>query len=214
MSSKSPWAGTHTGRRIIFAPQGIGREIVGILRAFGIERINERLADNADFVSVAVRRTSSRSSSGQASSRLAEALAEQGQQLLRKIEWANIVGNIAPIVGLFGTVFGMIKTFNGIVAAGGQPSPGHLAAGISVALVTTLWGLLVAIPALVIHGIFRNRIESIVSEAAQEAEVVLREINAGFRRQEQPVRAQEKTDEAIKEIKQTKHKVRRIIATR
>jgi len=171
-------------RRKKLVPEGIGTEIITLLRAFGIERTRRRLADNADFVSVAVTRAFSRGnakfSPGQPESLLADALAEQVQQLLRKIEWADIIGNVAPMVGLFGTVFGMIKMFNSIVTAGGQPQPAHLAEGISVALVTTLWGLLVAIPALVIHGIFRNRIETLASEAARQAEAVLQEITSGF----------------------------------
>ena len=80
------------------------------------------------------------------------------------------------MVGLFGTVFGMIKLFNAIVQAGGQPQPAHLAGGISVALVTTFWGLFIAIPALTVHGIFRNRIEALVSEAATEAENIMPQI--------------------------------------
>jgi biopolymer transport protein ExbB len=82
------------------------------------------------------------------------------------------------MVGLFGTVFGMIRVFNGIVAAGGQSQPAQLAGGISVALVTTFWGLVIAIPALGIHGIFRNRIEILLSESTAEAEDVLPEIIA------------------------------------
>ena len=110
-------------------------------------------------------------------------LQEQAEQLLRRIEWLSLIGNVSPMVGLFGTVFGMIKLFNAIVVAGGQPQPAHMADGISVALVTTFWGLLIAIPALAIHGIFRNRIESILSLAAGEAEKVLAEIKHNLKRQ-------------------------------
>jgi hypothetical protein len=84
------------------------------------------------------------------------------------------------MVGLFGTVFGMIKAFNGIVIAGGQPQPAHLAGGISIALVTTFWGLLVAIPALAVHGIFRHRIETLASQAAIEAQFVLSEMTSSL----------------------------------
>jgi biopolymer transport protein ExbB len=71
----------------------------------------------------------------------------------------------------------MIELFNAIVNAGGQPQPAQLAHGISVALVTTFWGLLIAIPALAVHGVFRNRIETIISDAAVETEIVLRKMN-------------------------------------
>jgi biopolymer transport protein ExbB len=104
---------------------------------------------------------------------LVESLQDQAMLYLRKIEWSNIIGNVSPMVGLFGTVLGIIKMFNAMAMAGGQPNPGQLAGGISVALVTTFWGLLIAIPAVTIHGLFRNRIEMLVSEAATEAEKLL-----------------------------------------
>ena len=67
----------------------------------------------------------------------------------------------------------MIKAFTILGSAGGQPRPDQLAEAISIALVTTFWGLLVAIPALFMHGFFRTRIESLVSEAALETEALL-----------------------------------------
>ena len=112
-------------------------------------------------------------------SRLLQSLEANASYLLRKIEWISLIGNVSPMIGLFGTVFGMIKLFNAIVLAGGQPQPAQLAEGISVALVTTFWGLLIAIPALAGHGAFRNKIESLFSEAATEAEKILPEL-AGY----------------------------------
>jgi biopolymer transport protein ExbB len=103
-------------------------------------------------------------------SSIQESLHDRAGALLRKIEWLNLIGAVSPMVGLFGTVFGMIKLFNAIVSAGGQPQPAQLADGIGVALVTTFWGLFIAIPALAMHGIFRNRIEALVSEAVTKSE--------------------------------------------
>lgn len=104
---------------------------------------------------------------------MTENIEQQAMKILRKIEWANIIGNVAPMIGLFGTVFGMIKAFNGIVIAGGQPQPAHLAEGISLALVTTFWGMLVAIPALAIAGIFRNRLETLTALAISQSETLI-----------------------------------------
>ena len=106
---------------------------------------------------------------------MAEMLEQETAQLLRKIEWLNIIGNVAPMIGLFGTVWGMIDAFNAIVQAGGQPEPANLAGGISVALVTTWWGLVVAIPALAVYGFLRNRIDILSAEAAVTAEELLRD---------------------------------------
>ena len=104
---------------------------------------------------------------------VAESLEQDTANLLRKIEWLNLIGNVAPMIGLFGTVWGMIEAFNGIVQAGGQPQPADLAAGISVALVTTWWGLIVAIPALAAFGFLRNRIDSLTAEVLLTSEKLL-----------------------------------------
>ncbi|MHC4455943.1 MAG: MotA/TolQ/ExbB proton channel family protein, partial [Planctomycetota bacterium] len=113
---------------------------------------------------------------------LFESLQEQALGYVRKIEWINLIGNVSPMVGLFGTVFGMIKLFNAIVMAGGQPQPAQLAEGISVALVTTFWGLFIAIPALAIYGVFQNRIEALASDAVAEAENILPQIRLSLKK--------------------------------
>ena len=94
-----------------------------------------------------------------------EASEERTTKMLRGLEWLNLIGNIGPMLGLLGTVWGMITVFFKIVKAGGMPKPAELADGIGVALVTTLLGLSVAIPALAAYAIFRNRIDSLTSEA-------------------------------------------------
>jgi biopolymer transport protein ExbB len=111
-----------------------------------------------------------------------ESVQDQAVSLMRRIEWINLIGNVSPMVGLFGTVIGMIQLFNAMVAAGGQPQPVQLAAGISVALVTTFWGLLIAIPALAAYGIFRNRIETIANEAMTQGEEVLAQVRRILRK--------------------------------
>ncbi len=85
---------------------------------------------------------------------------------LRRIEVLNVIGNVAPMIGLFGTVFGMILTFQAIVASGGRPDPVDLAGGIGTALTTTFWGLVVAIPSLAGYALIRNNIDTLTSEAS------------------------------------------------
>jgi len=108
---------------------------------------------------------------------MAEVLEHEAGNLLRKVEWLNVIGNVAPMIGLFGTVWGMIDAFAGIVLAGGQPEPADLAGGISTALVTTWWGMVIAIPALAAYGVLRNRIDTLSSEVAVVADELLRETN-------------------------------------
>lgn len=91
-------------------------------------------------------------------------------QLLRRIEHLNIIANIAPMLGLLGTVMGMVQSFNQISIAVGGVDPRRLAGGIFEALMTTVMGLVVAIPALYMFGIFRNRVDALAYEMAQTAE--------------------------------------------
>jgi len=170
-----------TIRRKKLLPSGITSRIVTTTIKFGPARLPERMDSANDLITTAIIRTIIKSQYLKSDPKYiqhlaAESLQDHATHLLRKVEWCSIIGNVAPMVGLFGTVFGMIKAFNLLGVAGGQPPPDQLAAAISVALVTTFWGLLIAIPALALHGIFQSRVESLVSEAAIEVEDVLHQL--------------------------------------
>jgi biopolymer transport protein ExbB len=172
-------------RRSRMLPAGIGREAADIIRDSQPKQVVQALSGKTDLVSVAVSRAilQSRNDLIRMRSLLAESLQDQTAELLREVEWLNLIGNVSPMIGLFGTVVGMIQLFNTIVQAGGQPQPVQLAHGISVALVTTFWGLLTAIPALSVHGLLRNRIETIVNDAVTETEKIMPVIVESYRRQ-------------------------------
>ncbi len=89
----------------------------------------------------------------------------EGSKLRQKIGYLALIASVTPMLGLFGTVKGMIGTFNTIADADTQPKPAQLADGIGEALMTTFLGLLVAIPMLVLHYFFRNRLANILFEA-------------------------------------------------
>ena len=108
-----------------------------------------------------------------------DAIEERSARLYRKIEYLNIIGSVSPMVGLFGTVYGLIRLFASISQAGGIPEPARMADDISIALVTTFWGLLVAIPALSAFALFRNRIELLSAECALTSERLLSVLRPG-----------------------------------
>ena len=193
-----------TIRRKKLLPAGIGERIVAIIRRYGPGQLEAQISGQDDFVSIAAVKalTQGRGDWFRMRSVLDESLQEQAWGLLRRIEWISLIGNISPMVGLFGTVFGMIKLFNAIVMAGGQPQPAQLAEGISVALVTTFWGLFIAIPALAIHGVFRNRVETLVNDAVVEAENIVPEIRRSLiKRKQAGIQPAGATKQAIGELK-------------
>ena len=126
----------------------------------------------ADVVSAALKHISHGSS---AAIHAAEEIAEQRTvKLFRKVEILNVIGNIAPMIGLFGTVYGMIMSFQQMATAAVTQPPVEVAAeGIRTALVTTFWGLLVGIPALCAYALFRNKIEALASNVMLKAEQLL-----------------------------------------
>lgn len=93
---------------------------------------------------------------------------ELSGRMFRKVEYMNILGNLGPLMGLLGTVLGMIFAFQGLSKGGGSANAGELARGISLALVNTLLGLGLAVVGIGFFGICRNRIDSLTVTATVE----------------------------------------------
>ncbi len=103
-------------------------------------------------------------------------------RMLRPVEYLNVIGSVGPMLGLFGTVYGMIVAFNELVASGGKPDPAELAGGVSAALVTTFWGLIVAIPAISSYSLIRNKIDELTTEGLVIAEGLISPFKPAGRR--------------------------------
>lgn len=101
-----------------------------------------------------------------------DSIQEAANQVIHDMErYLGVLGTIAstaPLLGLLGTVVGMIKVFTAIMMQG-TGNPGVLAGGISEALTTTAAGLCVAIPAMMLHRFFQRRVDSLVVSMEQEA---------------------------------------------
>jgi biopolymer transport protein ExbB len=94
---------------------------------------------------------------------------EQAMNLEHKISFVSLVGALAPMFGLLGTVDGMVTAFMKIAQSTTTPKPNELAAGISQALVTTLIGLWLAIPAIACYAVFRNWLQRFNTDVDDEA---------------------------------------------
>ena len=99
------------------------------------------------------------------------ALYEMGR-LEKNLVWLASIANVAPLLGFFGTVAGMIKSFDALAEAG-LSNPGLVAAGISEALITTAAGLFVAIPAQLAYNFFMSRINKFVRDIETSSNMLL-----------------------------------------
>ena len=89
-------------------------------------------------------------------------------ELERGLTLLEIIAGISPLIGLLGTVLGMVEVFNAITASG-LGNPQVLSSGISKALVTTIGGLCVAIPALAFYSLFSKRVDELAAEMQDRA---------------------------------------------
>jgi len=87
--------------------------------------------------------------------------ARQASKMREAVHYLSDVAAVAPMVGLLGTVMGMLKAFNSVAFDVVKARPMELAGGVGQALITTIAGLLVAIPAIVAYAIFRGRVSSL-----------------------------------------------------
>jgi len=108
---------------------------------------------------------------------LEEATEEESIKLHTKVGWISFICSVATMMGLLGTISGMIVAFKTIAATKGQADPSQLSGGISSALITTMYGLSIAIPFSFAFVIFRNR----VIRTTMEVGTIIEELFERFR---------------------------------
>jgi biopolymer transport protein ExbB len=96
--------------------------------------------------------------------------AAQTFKLHTKVGYIGTIAAVAPMLGLMGTVYGMIEAFQKIASAKGAPEPSELADSIGLALVTTLLGLIVAIPSLIVNFVLKAKVTKLSIEVANAVE--------------------------------------------
>ena len=129
---------------------------------------------------------------GKSAVEVEQAVLDEGERvanvLRRYLRVINGVSTVSPLLGLSGTVWGMIQAFNEIATSSAMGRAEMLAGGISVALITTATGLLVAIPALVFYLFFVGRVDGLVMEIDRYGQELVNLISAeGSRGSRKPV---------------------------
>ncbi len=104
---------------------------------------------------------------------------EENMNYEHRLSYLALISSIAPMIGLMGTVYGMILSFQKIATSTVAPKPSELADGISTALFTTLEGLAVAIPAMVAYSILRNRVSRYMLEVGMVSEGLMGRLPMG-----------------------------------
>ena len=100
----------------------------------------------------------------EAESGMQEVGEDETMAMEHKIGYLALIGSVAPMLGLLGTVQGMVLSFQVIAYSTTSPKPSELADGIATALFTTLEGLVVAIPAIIFYALFKNRLARFLME--------------------------------------------------
>jgi biopolymer transport protein ExbB len=106
-----------------------------------------------------------------------EAMESEGERgataLWQRISYLNNIGAIAPLMGLLGTVWGMIRAFSGIAFENSAAKGLVMAEGVAQAMITTACGLMLAIPALLVYYYLRGRVIKIIAEVEAEASEII-----------------------------------------
>jgi len=172
-------------RESVFMPAGTTETIRTMIQQKQFKELMDFTENDPSFISQslnpALKRAPSFSSMKEA---METAVGEQTAQRFRGIEYLNIIGNLGPLLGLLGTVLGMILAFRAMNAAEGNASPAQLAGGIATALMHTFLGLMLAVPCLACFGILRTIVDRLTVRGALVAEELLLMIKPAEARQQ------------------------------
>lgn len=160
-------------RRSSLMPTGLAEQVHSLIAKQNFQQAEQTCDQNPSFLASVLRAGVGEVAFGYSNVEKAmeDTSQEQTARLFRRIDYLSVIGTIAPMLGLLGTVWGMILAFAEFESKA-NPQVSELAPGIYKALITTLMGLGVAVPSLFAFAVFRNRIEDLASEASLLAEGV------------------------------------------
>jgi len=159
-------------RRRRMLPEKFANEVDAMLESGRDAEALQLVRSEASDYSLVLRSALEQAPGGHAA--MVRAAEQAGEEIavrrFRRVEMLNVMGQVSPMIGLLGTVFGVIVAFQTIAGSGGNADPVTLASGIGTALVATFWGLVVAIPALSAYAAIRNTVDATTIECVRRAE--------------------------------------------
>ncbi len=170
-------------RMPIAAPGDLVEELEGLLDHAKFNEAYHRLVEDGSFLAQVLAAGVRKLPGGLEQGRRAMELANEDvtMQMEHRTTYLATVGTLGPMIGLVGTVYGMILSFRVIATEGASPQASDLARGISTALFATLEGIAISIPAIYFHALFRNRIARLSLEVGMMAEPLLERFVPGVR---------------------------------
>lgn len=170
-------------RRNIAIPPSLVREVNDLLAQKQFTEAYQRLVVDSSFLARVLAAGVRKLPSGALPAQRAMEMANDDvtMEMEHRTTYLATVGTLGPMIGLVGTVYGMIMSFRVIATAGGSPQASQLAAGISTALFATLEGIALSIPAIYFYAVYRNRIARLSLEVAMAAESLLEQFSPGVR---------------------------------
>jgi biopolymer transport protein ExbB len=170
-------------RRSVAIPPALLEELTELLDRKQFDKAYAKLVDDPSFFARSLAAGVRRLPSGQAAALRSLELAndDETMALEHRTTYLATIGTLGPMIGLVGTVYGMILSFRVIATAGASPQAGALAEGISTALFATLEGIAISVPAIAFYAYFRNRISRLSLEVAMASENLLDQFALGAR---------------------------------
>jgi biopolymer transport protein ExbB len=176
------WMAYHY-RTAVVLPEPLIRDLNELLANKRFPEAYQRLGADPSFLARTLAAGVRKLPAGTAAAQRAMEMANDDitMEMEHRTTYLSTVGTLGPMIGLVGTVYGMILSFRVMATAGGSPQAGLLAAGISTALFATLEGIAIAVPAIALYAHFRNRIARLSLEVEIAAEALLEQFAPGVR---------------------------------
>jgi biopolymer transport protein ExbB len=176
------WMSLHY-RRVAAVPPELVSDVHDLLEQTKYSEAYHRLVADSSFLARVLAAGVRKLPTGLAQAQRAMEMANEDatMEMEHRTTYLATVGTLGPMIGLVGTVYGMIMAFRVIALRGSSAQANQLAAGISTALFATLEGIAISIPAIYFYAMFRNRIARLSLEVGLAAEPLLEQFVPGVR---------------------------------